>query len=109
MLLPVQLRIFGYVCVTSGGSTPWSCLCWIVSEWVVISLHETAADPPQQSILELPKKLLEPTFDNVSMQFCIHYAFEKVQNVRQMLENVAMYLREGGIYFGTTVSKDKIV
>jgi mRNA (guanine-N7-)-methyltransferase len=76
---------------------------------VVISLHETAADPPQQSILELPKKLLEPTFDNVSMQFCIHYAFEKVQNVRQMLENVAMYLREGGIYFGTTVSKDKIV
>ncbi|KAJ9098690.1 hypothetical protein QFC21_004338 [Naganishia friedmannii] len=61
------------------------------------------------SILELPRDKLKPGFDNVSMQFCIHYAFEKVQSVRQMLENVAMFLREGGIYFGTTVSKDKIV
>ncbi|KAJ9109690.1 hypothetical protein QFC19_001920 [Naganishia cerealis] len=62
-----------------------------------------------QSITELPREVLSKGFDNVSMQFCIHYAFERVQNVRQMLENVAMYLREGGIYFGTTVSKDKIV
>ncbi|KXN83490.1 mRNA cap guanine-N7 methyltransferase [Leucoagaricus sp. SymC.cos] len=47
-----------------------------------------------------PAKLVQP-FDVVSMQFCMHYAFETVQKARCMLENVTRYLRPGGIFIGT--------
>lgn len=47
-----------------------------------------------------PAMLSQP-FDVVSMQFCMHYAFETLQKVRCMLENVSKYLRTGGIFIGT--------
>ncbi|KAF8758837.1 mRNA capping enzyme [Rhizoctonia solani] len=47
-----------------------------------------------------PGRLRTP-FDVVSMQFCMHYAFESLQKVRTMLENVSDYLRPGGIFLGT--------
>ncbi|KAF5331166.1 hypothetical protein D9619_005979 [Psilocybe cf. subviscida] len=47
-----------------------------------------------------PAKLVQP-FDVVSMQFCMHYAFETVQKARCMLENVSRYLRPGGVFIGT--------
>lgn len=50
-----------------------------------------------------------PLFDNVSMQFCIHYAFSDVGRVRLMLENASRYLRKGGVFFGTTLSDHKIM
>ncbi|KAG8763061.1 mRNA cap guanine-N7 methyltransferase [Ceratobasidium sp. 423] len=40
-------------------------------------------------------------FDVVSMQFCMHYAFESLEKARTMLENVSQYLRPGGIFLGT--------
>ena len=40
-------------------------------------------------------------FDVVSMQFCIHYAFENEAKARQMLENVTMFLTVGGLLVGT--------
>lgn len=40
-------------------------------------------------------------FDVVSMQFCMHYAFENVQKARMMLENVTRWLRTGGVFVGT--------
>ncbi|KAI5479278.1 mRNA (guanine-N7-)-methyltransferase [Pseudohyphozyma bogoriensis] len=40
-------------------------------------------------------------FDIVSMQFCMHYAFDAEAKVRQMLENVVRYLRPGGVFIGT--------
>ncbi|KAG6821167.1 hypothetical protein H0H93_005387 [Arthromyces matolae] len=40
-------------------------------------------------------------FDVVSMQFCMHYAFETEQKTRCMLENVSRYLRRGGVFIGT--------
>lgn len=42
-----------------------------------------------------------PAFDVVSMQFCMHYAFESVQKARLMLENVTRWLRPGGRFIGT--------
>lgn len=45
-------------------------------------------------------------FDAVSMQFCMHYAFETEQKVRCMLENVGRYLRKGGIFIGTVPNAD---
>lgn len=47
-----------------------------------------------------PSSLSVP-FDVVSMQFCMHYAFETERKARCMLENVAKYLRPGGIFIGT--------
>lgn len=40
-------------------------------------------------------------FDVVSMQFCMHYAFETEQKTRCMLDNVSRYLRRGGSFIGT--------
>ncbi|KAH8102839.1 guanine-N(7)-methyltransferase [Cristinia sonorae] len=40
-------------------------------------------------------------FDVVSMQFCMHYAFETELKVRTMLQNVSNWLRPGGIFLGT--------
>ncbi|CAE6515549.1 unnamed protein product [Rhizoctonia solani] len=45
-------------------------------------------------------------FDVVSMQFCMHYAFESLEKVRTMLENVSQYLRPGGIFLGTIPNSD---
>lgn len=49
----------------------------------------------------IPRPLLEPLFDNVTLQFCMHYAWESVQKARMMLDNVSRYLRPGGIFIGT--------
>ncbi len=49
----------------------------------------------------LPPMLLATPFDVVSMQFCMHYAFESERKARIMLENVASWLRPGGVFVGT--------
>ncbi|KAI7864251.1 guanine-N(7)-methyltransferase domain-containing protein [Spinellus fusiger] len=48
-------------------------------------------------------------FDVVSMQFCLHYAFESEQKARKMLENVSSRLRSGGWFFGTMPDANWIV
>lgn len=48
-------------------------------------------------------------FDMVSMQFCLHYAFESEAKVRQMLSNVACALPRGGKFLGTIPSSDAII
>lgn len=52
-----------------------------------------------------PAMLSQP-FDVVSMQFCMHYAFETLQKVRCMLDNVSKYLRKGGVFIGTIPNAD---
>ena len=47
-----------------------------------------------------PAKLSTP-FDVVSMQFCMHYAFETEERARCMLDNVSRWLRPGGVFVGT--------
>jgi len=48
-------------------------------------------------------------FDVVSAQFCIHYAFESEQRVRQMLKNVSEVLVPGGIFLGTVPNAYRLV
>ena len=50
---------------------------------------------------ELPAHLLATPFDVVSLQFCMHYAFESEVKARIMLSNVATWLRPGGVFIGT--------
>jgi mRNA (guanine-N7-)-methyltransferase len=45
-------------------------------------------------------------FDVVSMQFCMHYAFETREKAQCMLENVSRYLRQGGVFIGTIPNAD---
>lgn len=57
-------------------------------------------------------RLLPPdqrNFDVVSMQFCLHYAFESEAKARQMLSNVACSLSRGGKFIGTIPSSDSII
>ncbi|KAH9857707.1 mRNA capping enzyme-domain-containing protein [Lenzites betulinus] len=49
----------------------------------------------------LPPTLLATPFDVVSMQFCMHYAFESETKARTMLKNVASWLRPSGVFVGT--------
>lgn len=48
-------------------------------------------------------------FDIVTMQFCLHYAFETESKARQMLSNVACSLPRGGKFLGTIPSSDSII
>ncbi|KAF8344198.1 guanine-N(7)-methyltransferase domain-containing protein [Cantharellus anzutake] len=48
----------------------------------------------------VPAPLLT-AFDVVSMQFCMHYAFENEEKVRMMLKNATDHLRPGGVFIGT--------
>ncbi|KAH8082326.1 guanine-N(7)-methyltransferase domain-containing protein [Filobasidium floriforme] len=57
----------------------------------------------------VPRALLEPKFDTISMQFCMHYAFESEKKVRQMLENISNSLRIGGTFLGTTLSASRLL
>jgi mRNA (guanine-N7-)-methyltransferase len=52
---------------------------------------------------------LSQLFDVVSMQFCMHYAFETVQKARCMLDNVSRYLRPGGVFIGTIPNADLLM
>jgi len=92
---------------------------------VLISLHSTALvyvylsldDVStswligQRSISEIvpPDVQHEDYFDNVTMQFCMHYAFESSSKVRLMLENVTRYLRIGGQFIGTIPDSDLLL
>lgn len=49
----------------------------------------------------LPSTVLARPFDVVSMQFCMHYAFESENKARCMLRNVSEHLRPGGTFIGT--------
>ncbi len=69
------------------------------------SAYFTAADCYIQSLSDvLPPGVLPPLapeFDVVSMQFCMHYAFESEEKARTMLGNVSNWLRPGGRLVGT--------
>ena len=70
-----------------------------------------ALDCFSQSLSEIPNLPLPPRappFDVVSMQFCMHYAFESVQKARLMLENVTRWLRKGGRFVGT-IPNDRLL
>lgn len=55
-----------------------------------------------------PDKLSTP-FDVVSMQFCMHYAFETEERARCMLDNVSRWLRPGGVFVGTIPNSGQLL
>lgn len=57
----------------------------------------------------LPPDVIRLPFDVVSMQFCMHYAFESLEKARCMLENVSENLRSGGVFVGTIPNADQLL
>lgn len=47
--------------------------------------------------------------DVVTMQFCMHYAFESEEKARMMLSNVSKSLSRNGVFLGTIPSSDAIL
>ncbi|OAV95310.1 hypothetical protein PTTG_03640 [Puccinia triticina 1-1 BBBD Race 1] len=62
---------------------------------------------PIDSVLS-PEELREP-FHAVSLQFCMHYAFESEAKARTMMENVSKYLVSGGVMIGTIPDPDLLI
>lgn len=67
--------------------------------------------PPAQDTIE---RVLEPAgltrpADVISMQFCMHYAFETESKARQMLANVMRYLKPGGVFLGTIPDSSNLI
>ena len=56
-----------------------------------------------------PTTQLEQLFDVVSMQFCMHYAFESASKVQCMLSNVSRWLRSGGVFIGTIPNAEQLL
>lgn len=56
----------------------------------------------------VPDHLLQPMFDVVSMQFCLHYGWDTEQSARTMLTNVAKWLRPGGTFIGTVPDEETL-
>lgn len=48
-------------------------------------------------------------FDVVSMQFCMHYAFESESKAKMMLANATHFLKEGGIMIGTIPNSSNLL
>jgi SAM-dependent methyltransferase len=69
-----------------------ACDCYSVS-------ISTVLDPGKLSTL----------FDVVSMQFCMHYAFETEERARCMLDNVSRWLRPGGVFAGTIPNSGQLL
>ena len=64
------------------------------------------AEPLNHGVL--PARLADP-FDVVSMQFCMHYAFESEAKARCMLGNATTWLRPGGILVGTIPNAEQLL
>ncbi|WVQ74535.1 hypothetical protein IAR50_004136 [Cryptococcus sp. DSM 104548] len=56
-----------------------------------------------------PELQARDLYDNVTMQFCMHYAFESAAKARMMIENVSMYLRPGGVFIGTIPNSELLL
>ncbi|KAK4048748.1 mRNA cap guanine-N7 methyltransferase [Microbotryomycetes sp. JL221] len=57
----------------------------------------------------LDNTTLSRPFDVVSMQFCMHYAFETKEKAHMMLSNVSRFLRPGGRFIGTIPDAENLL
>lgn len=57
----------------------------------------------------VPSEWLDPPFDTVSMQFCLHYAFETKAKAAMALRNVSRHMRDRGTFIGTIPNAKKIM
>lgn len=73
---------------------------------VVFATGDAFGLPLPEILYEFPE--VQFPMDVVTMQFCLHYAFETEAKARQTIENVARSLRPGGVFIGTIPNSDFI-
>ncbi|WFD22041.1 mRNA (guanine-N(7))-methyltransferase [Malassezia equina] len=76
------------------------------NNWIKSALISMYAQRPLDEVV--PRSLLEPLFDTVSMQFCLHYGWDSEEHARTMLSNAARWLRPGGTLIGTTLDDETL-
>lgn len=83
---------------------------------VLVCDRKVEADSRFCLILQNPLSVIVPRetltnrlFDCVTMQFCMHYAFQSVSKARMMLENVTRYLKKGGTFLGTIPDSEQLL
>lgn len=114
-------------CGKGGDLIKWTrarCSHYVGCDVARVSVEEAAnrwnkmRDPPFRPVLlvgdcfgvRLIKHIPQSrTFDIVSCQFAIHYAFESEQRVRNLLHNVSDRLTPGGYFVGTTVDANVLI
>ncbi|WFD42837.1 mRNA (guanine-N(7))-methyltransferase [Malassezia psittaci] len=57
----------------------------------------------------IPQEILDPKFDTISLQFCMHYGWDTEEHARVMLKNIAQNLRPGGTFIGTTPDSETLM
>ena len=57
----------------------------------------------------VPSEWLDKPFDTVSMQFCLHYAFETRAKARTLMRNISTNLRDRGIFLGTVPNAEVLM
>lgn len=73
---------------------------------VVFATGDAFGLPLPEVLHDFPE--VEFPMDIVSMQFCLHYAFETEEKARQTIENVSRSLRPGGVFIGTIPNSEFI-
>lgn len=116
------------LCCGKGGDLfKWSqakCTSYVACDTAALSVQELANRYNQMKSAPFRPTLLvgdcfqhrisqylpeHTTFDVVSCQFAIHYAFETENRVRTLLQNVTDRLKPGGFFIGTTVDANVLV
>lgn len=124
----MDIRVLDMGCGKGGDLQKWDKAK--ISTYVGIDLAEVSIDHARDRYREMRRprfradffaydcfglplsRLLTPdqrSYDVVTMQFCLHYAFESEEKARQMLSNVANSLSRGGKFIGTIPSSDAII
>ena len=55
----------------------------------------------------LNSKELTKSFDSISCMFALHYFFDNINNIKNLLEQISISLKTGGYFFGTCLDGDK--
>ena len=105
---PFDGFFFAYDCFSVSSRS-----CLLLSPSATTSLTpairiELTRQNPIDRILP-PQLAVQNLYDNVTMQFCMHYAFETAAKARMMVENVSRYLRPGGVFIGTIPDSDLLL
>jgi len=62
---------------------------------------KTKGDIKDAVLLPFHNRLNKKKFELVSCMFAIHYMFDKIDSLRNYINNVDMLLKDGGYFFGT--------
>lgn len=58
---------------------------------------------------KLDKVLNKENFDIISMQFCLHYFYDRKESLDNLVENIDKNLKDKGYFMGTCMNREKVI